>query len=115
LNEFVGSLSISDELILTDIYAASEKVSEGVGVNALFEKLQKKMGPKVIFLKKEDILKHLQEYVRPGDMVLFLGAGDIYHLSDELVKTLVILNEMKDLKVSLDSSALPQNDRQKVS
>ena len=88
LNEFVEHLSLSDELILTDIYAASEKLSEGVGVNALLEKLQVTMGPKVTFLKKEDILKHLQDYVAPGDMVLFLGAGDIYHLSDELVKTL---------------------------
>jgi UDP-N-acetylmuramate--alanine ligase len=73
---------------VTDIYAASEKVSEGVGVEALLEKLQEKMGPKVIFLKKEDILRHLQDHLRPGDLVLFLGAGDIYHLSDELVKIL---------------------------
>jgi UDP-N-acetylmuramate--alanine ligase len=90
LNEFVEHLSLSDELILTDIYAASEKVSEGVGVKILFEKLQKTLGPKVIFLKKEEILKYLQDYVQSGDLVLFLGAGDIYHLSDELVKTLVV-------------------------
>jgi len=88
LNEFVESLALSDELILTDIYAASEKVSEGVGVTELLVKVQAKLGPKVIFLKKEEILKHLQDYVHPGDMVLFLGAGDIYHLSDELVKIL---------------------------
>jgi UDP-N-acetylmuramate--alanine ligase len=115
LNEFVEHLSLSDELILTDIYAASEKVSEGVGVSALLAELQKTLGPKVIFLKKEDILKHLQDYLQAGDMVIFLGAGDIYHLSDELVKSLVVLGEAKDLKVSKDSSALPQNDIQKVS
>jgi UDP-N-acetylmuramate--alanine ligase len=106
LNEFVEHLSCSDELILTDIYAASEKLSEGVGVRVLFEKLQKTLGPKVIFLKKEDILEHLQGHVRPGDMVIFLGAGDIYHLSDELVKALADLNAAKvaspaNLKVSL--------------
>ena len=88
LDEFVENLSLSDELILTDIYAASEKVTEGVGVGVLLEKLQKTLEDKVIFLKFEDILKHLQENVRPGDMVIFLGAGDIYHLSDELVKIL---------------------------
>ena len=121
LNEFVEHLSISDELILTDIYAASEKISEGVGVETLLEKLQEKLGSKVRFLKKEDIVKYLQDYLQPGDMVLFQGAGDIYHLSDELVKELVILSDpqtsgagAKDLKVSIDSSAAPQNDRQKV-
>ena len=106
---------------MTDIYAASEKISEGVGVETLLEKLQEKLGSKVRFLKKEDIVKYLQDYLQPGDMVLFQGAGDIYHLSDELVKELVILSDpqtsgagAKDLKVSIDSSAAPQNDRQKV-
>ena len=88
LNEFVEHLALSDELILTDIYAAGEKMSEGIEVGALFERLKKKLGPRVIFLKKEDILKYLLDYVQAGDMVIFLGAGDIYHLSDELVKAL---------------------------
>jgi len=92
LNEFVEHLSLSDELILTDIYAASEKVSEGIGIESLLEKLQEKMGPKVSFLKKEDILKYLQDHVQAGDMVLFLGAGDIYHISDELVKILTSMD-----------------------
>ncbi len=90
LKEFAEQLALSDELILTDIYAASERIGEGVGVVALLSELQKKLGPKVIFLKKEDILKYLQDYVQPGDMVIFLGAGDIYHLSDELVKILSV-------------------------
>ena len=64
----------------------ARRSAKGLGSRSLFEKLQKKLGPKVIFLKKEDILKYLQDHVQPGDMVIFLGAGDIYHLSDELVK-----------------------------
>ncbi|MDE2009822.1 MAG: UDP-N-acetylmuramate--L-alanine ligase [Candidatus Omnitrophica bacterium] len=88
LKEFVEQLSLCDELILTDIYAASEKITEGVGVGVLLEKLQERMAERVTFLKKEDILKYLQDRVAGGDMVIFLGAGDIYHLSDELVKIL---------------------------
>lgn len=97
LNEFVESLSLCDELILTDIYAASEKISEGVEVKVLLEKLQMRLGPKVIFLKKEDILKYLRDYVQAGDLVLFLGAGDIYHLSDDLVQ---VLNDLSLAKHS---------------
>ena len=88
LDEFVEQLSLTDELILTDIYAASEKVTEGVSTGILLEKLQQKLGSKVTFLKKENILQDLRERLLPGDMVIFLGAGDIYHLSDELVKIL---------------------------
>jgi UDP-N-acetylmuramate--alanine ligase len=94
LDEFARQLALSDELILTDIYAASEKVSEGVGVEVLLEKLQKKPGLNVVFLKKENIVAHLLERLAPGDMAIFLGAGDIYCLSDELVKA---LNERKSL------------------
>src|SRR5208283_3624733 len=61
LNEFVEHLALTDELILTDIYAAGEKVTEGVGVETLLEKLQERLGPKVIFLKKEDIINYLQD------------------------------------------------------
>jgi len=88
LDEFVDALSLTDELILTDIYAASEKITEGVGIGALLEKLQVKLGKRVTFLKKDDIIKYLQAYVQAGDIALFLGAGDIYHLSDDLVKIL---------------------------
>ncbi|MBF0504711.1 MAG: UDP-N-acetylmuramate--L-alanine ligase [Candidatus Omnitrophica bacterium] len=89
LNELAESLKISDQLVLTDIYSAGEKMSEGVGIRVLFEKVQKILGSsKVVFMKKEDILKYVQALVAPGDMVIFLGAGDIYHLSDELVKIL---------------------------
>ncbi|MBF0512191.1 MAG: UDP-N-acetylmuramate--L-alanine ligase, partial [Candidatus Omnitrophica bacterium] len=98
LDEFVEHLSLTDELVLTDIYAASEKISEGVGVRPLLEKLQEKMGPRVMFLKKEDILKYLEGHLQAHDMVLFLGAGDIYLLSDELVKGLALLSESKVLK-----------------
>lgn len=88
LDEFVSSLELTDELLLTDIYAASEKVTEGVPTKALLEKLQTNLGSRVTYLKKEEILSHLQGFVMPGDLVLFLGAGDIYHLSDDLVKVL---------------------------
>jgi UDP-N-acetylmuramate--alanine ligase len=86
LNEFVTSLKLADELILTDIYAASEKVTEGIPTKDLLEKLKDSLGGRVTYLKKEDILNHLHTFVQPGDLVLFLGAGDIYHLSDDMVK-----------------------------
>ena len=88
LNEFADVLTIPDHLVLTDIYAASEKPSEGVGIDMLIAKIQEKKKDHVHYLKKEEILTYLKDTVQSGDLVLFLGAGDIYHLSDELVKVL---------------------------
>lgn len=88
LDEFVDVLTLPDLLILTDIYAASEKPSEGIGIEPLLEKIKVKMGDRAIYLKKEDILPFVKKTAQRGDMVLFLGAGDIYHYSDQLVKEL---------------------------
>ena len=88
LEEFVTALKLADQVILTDIYEASEKVSEGVSTDVLFKKIQEQMGQHVIYLKKEHIVDHLSAYSFLGDLVLFLGAGDIYHLSDQLVAKL---------------------------
>ena len=88
LNEFIESLKLTDQLVLTDIYAASEKPAEGVDIKELFEPLKKELGDRVIYLKKDKILAHLSDSVQQGDLVLFLGAGDIYHCSDELVDIL---------------------------
>ncbi len=88
LNEFVESLTLTDQLIITDVYAASEKPSEGADIKELFEPLKQAMGDKVHYLKKEQIIPFLSDFVVNGDLVLFLGAGDIYHGSDELVSIL---------------------------
>ncbi len=88
LNEFVEALKLADNVILTDIYEASEKVTEGVSTDVLLAKIKEQMGEKIVYMKKEGIVDHASANARPGDLVLFLGAGDIYHLSDQLVAKL---------------------------
>jgi UDP-N-acetylmuramate--alanine ligase len=88
LNEFVESLLLTDHLIITDIYAASEKPTEGVGIEELLVPLQQKLGDRVTYLKKEDILAYLGDAVKSGDLVLFLGAGDVNHCCDDLLAIL---------------------------
>ncbi len=84
MDEFVHSLSGCDYLILTDIYAASEPAMEGVNSEALFEKIKSQSRTPGVYLKKEEILAHLLDIVKEGDLVLTLGAGDVTKISDEL-------------------------------
>lgn len=88
MDEFVESLELSDYLILTDVYAASEKPSEGADVHELYSKVHDRYDSKAVYLPKQEILAHLLECVRPGDLVLTLGAGDITQLSDQLIAAL---------------------------
>ena len=91
-NEFAGSLSLSDYLIVTDIYAASEPPIEGVTAQKLVEKIKENFSGTVIYLKKDEIVDHLANIASAGDLVLTLGAGDITYLGQELV------NKLKDKK-----------------
>lgn len=83
--EFAQSLLVCDHVIITDVYAASEKPLEGI----TSQKFQEYMGgvnyPHAVYLKKEDILSYLLDFAKPGDLVLTLGAGDVTKISDELV------------------------------
>lgn len=88
-DEFSRCFESADYVILTDIYAASEQPIPGVTGEALGDKIKTRFPDKeVIFLAKENILKHLLKIIRPDDLVITLGAGDIVNLSDELAQIL---------------------------
>lgn len=86
--EFGRSFLGLDELVLTDIYAASEKPIEGISKQCIYEEAVKNGQKKISMLEKDQILSYLLKTLKPNDMVLVLGAGDIGELSDELVKGL---------------------------
>ncbi|MBM4338621.1 MAG: UDP-N-acetylmuramate--L-alanine ligase [Deltaproteobacteria bacterium] len=87
--EFLAAFYEADILILTDIYAAGEDRIEGVEAKALFEGIREYGHKEVTYLPdKKEIVDHLLGIVVPGDMVITLGAGDIWQVSEELVKRL---------------------------
>ncbi len=88
MEAFAGCFSQADHLVLMDIYAASEKPIEGITTAVLLEKIRQKRPQELLHLDKARIVDHLMEVVRPGDIVLTLGAGDVTHISDQLVKRL---------------------------
>ncbi|HNV23586.1 MAG TPA: UDP-N-acetylmuramate--L-alanine ligase [Candidatus Omnitrophota bacterium] len=87
-NEFTECFDLCDHLIITDIYAASEKPIEGISGEKLALAIQQKMKKQVCYLKKNDILKYLLGLVTSGDCFLTLGAGDITQISKQLYQAL---------------------------
>ena len=88
-DEFTRSFKLADYLILTDIYPASEKPLEGINASALSQSIRKNNpGKEVNFLAKEDIVSHLLEIIKPQDLIIILGAGDITKVCDELADRL---------------------------
>jgi len=89
LDSFANSFDLADCAIITDIYPAGETPIEGVSGYSIYEKLKLREYPKKLeFLPKENILEYILRILNPQDVVLFLGAGDITKISDELAKML---------------------------
>jgi UDP-N-acetylmuramate--alanine ligase len=88
-DEFLTAFYQADILILTDIYAAGEDRIEGVETSKLFEGIRGRGHRDVTYIpQKEAIADHLLKIVRENDLVLTMGAGNIWQVSDELVEKL---------------------------
>jgi UDP-N-acetylmuramate--alanine ligase len=84
--EFLDAFDDADVLVLTDVYAAGEERIEGVSGEALFQALRRRGHLDVRWVPARDqVADALLEVVRPGDIVLVLGAGDVYRVADELL------------------------------
>ncbi|MGZ3525318.1 MAG: UDP-N-acetylmuramate--L-alanine ligase [Thermodesulfobacteriota bacterium] len=87
--DFLTAFYDADVLVLTDIYPAGEDRIEGVESKALFEGLREYGHKDVTYLSdKKEIVEHLLRVISPGDLVITLGAGDIWQVSEELVNRL---------------------------
>lgn len=89
LDEFSRSFDLADYIIITDIYPAGEEPQEGINARLISDKIKEHSPNKeVIFLPKEKIARHILESIKPQDLVVTLGAGDIVKTCDELAKEL---------------------------
>ena len=84
--EFADSLSLLDEVILTDIYPARELPIEGVTSELIFDNLRP--GIDKTLCKKEEVLDVLKN--KNIEVLITLGAGDIENYVPQICK---ILNE----------------------
>lgn len=80
--ELGASFNLADHVIITSIYAASEEPIEGISAEIVAETAKKNTPDKPIYYlpDHESILNYLHENVCSGDMVLTLGAGDIWKI-----------------------------------
>lgn len=85
-HEFAPALGKADLVVLTDVYSAGEPKIEGVSSEALLETFQEEEKEKAVYIPKEDLLEKLLALLKPGDVVVSMGAGDITNLGPELLK-----------------------------
>jgi UDP-N-acetylmuramate--alanine ligase len=89
MDEFAKSFHEADHVYLVDIYAASEKPIEGVTSKALAEKLRA-FGHRSATYEgtAEQAVKAVLAQAREGDLILTLGAGNIWQAGDKILQEL---------------------------
>ncbi|MGB9561975.1 MAG: UDP-N-acetylmuramate--L-alanine ligase, partial [bacterium] len=87
--ELGKALLESDLLFITDIYPAREEPIEGVTGELVYQAARECGHPELYYSKDLENLKYLVfERIRPGDIVITLGAGNINKVGDELIAML---------------------------
>ncbi|EGO62571.1 UDP-N-acetylmuramate--L-alanine ligase [Acetonema longum DSM 6540] len=87
--EFGRAFYPADVLVLTDIYAASEDPIPGISGETLKDEVESQTKQRVTYIAdKNKIARYLAEIVESGDLVMTMGAGNVYQIGEELLETL---------------------------
>ncbi|WP_124067907.1 UDP-N-acetylmuramate--L-alanine ligase [Clostridium sp. E02] len=85
LDDFAEALSLADEVILADIYAARETNDLGISSMDIVEKIEKKGGKAHYITSFDEIESFILENCIHGDLLITMGAGDIVKVGEKLL------------------------------
>ena len=89
MDDFALSFGSADRLYLMDIYAASEVPIEGIDSQALLMRMRDVGSVKADHISdRKELVKTVLSDLRPGDVLITLGAGDVYKTGEEILKAL---------------------------
>lgn len=86
LADFARALSLADEIVLADIYAAREKDTLGISSGTLQAEIEKLGHRCHYFPTFSEIEAFLSENCTKGDLLITMGAGDIVKVGDDLLQ-----------------------------
>jgi UDP-N-acetylmuramate--alanine ligase len=87
--DFARELAQADIVFVTEIYPAREKPISGISGKLITEALKKLKHSDTYFIaEKTELTENVIKEVKPGDMILTLGAGDIWQNAEEIVTVL---------------------------
>jgi UDP-N-acetylmuramate--alanine ligase len=95
--EFLSAFPDADHLIITDIYAASERVIQGVDAAGLARGIRQQGHPDVSYMPGfEGIVDHLLSIARPSDVIITQGAGNVWKVGEAFLQRAAAAEGHKD-------------------
>lgn len=77
MDDFADAFQYADEVIITDIYAASEKPIPGITPEKIIKKIKTGGFKPVCFVERGLLPKFISQFLKKGDIFITMGAGDI--------------------------------------
>lgn len=92
--EFGQVFGQADELLVMDIYSAGEKFIPGVDSQLIINSIKKNNYNNVRHIPgRKEVVDYLADNAKPNDLILTLGAGDVWKAGEELLEKLASQNE----------------------
>ncbi len=83
LNDFANAFNDADTVLIAPIYAAREQFDGSINSEMLASKIGNKAKS---FFGFTDIEGHLKSTLKDGDVLITMGAGDVFKIGDSLIK-----------------------------
>jgi len=81
-DDFVRELQKPDLVVLAEIYAARERNTIGISSQDLLAHI-----PGAVYCETlPEVTEHLKKIAQPGDVILTVGAGDIYYAGEAMLR-----------------------------
>jgi len=94
-DEYATAFQAADRVIITKMWDAGEEPIEGVDTKAMVRSVSE-FNEHVDYMDEiGDVPEFLMEFVRPGDMITFLGGPDMFEQADRLKERLAAAGEEK--------------------
>jgi UDP-N-acetylmuramate--alanine ligase len=92
--EFVKAFYDADVLVIMDIYPAGEKPIEGITAEALAARIKRHGQKDVTWISDRELLcDHLEKVLQPEDILLTLGAGNVWQVGGAMLERLIATEE----------------------
>jgi UDP-N-acetylmuramate--alanine ligase len=88
-DDFTTAFYETDQLIVLDIYAAGEEPIAGISAERLAAQISGHGHKDVRYLSDRDqVIEHLLASCQAGDIVITMGAGNVWQIGEEFAKRL---------------------------
>jgi len=87
MQEFIDSFDGVDVLYLMDIYPAGEKPINGVSSELLYREMKSRVRDIRYIRERDDMVADIGEELKEGDLLLTLGAGDVWKVGEEILNS----------------------------